>query len=512
MRLRGAAVAVHHASPTGPATRVRIARFGALAVLLALVAVTGVVLAVWASLGEGRPSTEGSLPLEVSPAAPGVLLLVAVAASVAAGFVALAALEAASAMQVLARDRRVPAPLPKPVRRARRLVLGPPADVALRPVDVPALRPSTVALRPLPGQGVTVRCTVLVPAHNEELILGETLESLRRQRRAPDRVIVVADNCTDATTEIARAQGAEVIETVGNTEKKAGALNQVLAELLPSTDRDDVFLVMDADSTISDEYLEVGLGLLEADDDLMAVGGLFYGEEGGGLVGQLQRNEYTRYQRLVSRSRGRVFVLTGTASLFRAFAYQAVADSRGTLLPGPPGRVYDTLALTEDNELTVALKTLGARMVSPLECRVVTEVMTTWGALRRQRLRWHRGALENIGAYGLTRATAIYWSQQLALGYGVLALNSYFLLLLITLLAADSFALSLFWTVIGVIFVVERVVTVWAVGPRGRWLAAPIVIELAYVLVLQAIFVTSLLQIATGRRAGWNYVPRQAAS
>ena len=181
----------------------------------------------------------------------------------------------------------------------------------------------------------------------------------------------------------------------------------------------------------------------------MAVGGLFYGEEGGGLVGQLQRNEYTRYQRLVSRPRGRVFVLTGTASLFRAYALRAVADCAGTLIPGPPGRVYDTLALTEDNELTVALKTLGARMVSPPECRVVTEVMTTWRDLRRQRLRWHRGALENIGAYGLTRATAIYWFQQLALGYGVIALNSYFLLLIITLLAADVVRWSPFWTVVG---------------------------------------------------------------
>ncbi|MET1059856.1 MAG: glycosyltransferase family 2 protein, partial [Nocardioides sp.] len=299
-------MAVHHASPAGPATRVRIARFGALTVLLALVAVAGVVLAAWASFGEGVSSTEGSLPLEVSPATPGVLLVLAVAASLAAGFVGLAALESATAMQVLARDRRIPEPLPVPVRRARRLVLGPPAEVALRPVDVPSLRASTVALRPVAGQKTTVRCTVLVPAHNEELILGETLASLRRQRRAPDRVIVVADNCTDTTAEIARGMGAEVIETVGNTEKKAGALNQVLAGLLPSTDRDDVFLVMDADSTISDEYLEVGLGLLEADEDLMAVGGLFYGEDGGGLVGQLQRNEYARYQRLVSRSRGKV--------------------------------------------------------------------------------------------------------------------------------------------------------------------------------------------------------------
>ena len=39
------------------------------------------------------------------------------------------------------------------------------------------------------------------------------------------------------------------------------------------------------------------MGRLEADPDLMAVGGVFYGEGGAGLVGQLQRNEFTRYQR-----------------------------------------------------------------------------------------------------------------------------------------------------------------------------------------------------------------------
>ena len=226
------------------------------------------------------------------------------------------------------------------------------------------------------------------------------------------------------------------------------------------------------------------------------------------MVGQLQRNEYTRYQRLVSRSRGRVFVLTGTASLFRAFAYQSVADLRGTLMPGPPGRVYDTLALTEDNELTVALKTLGARMVSPLECRVVTEVMTNWGDLRRQRLRWHRGALENIGAYGLTRATAIYWFQQLALGYGVIALNSYFLLLVITLLAAD---------VVRALRVLDRDRADLRRGAGGHRLGRRAGAggcwrhrsssSWRYVLVLQVIFVTSLLQIATGRRAGMELRP-----
>jgi poly-beta-1,6-N-acetyl-D-glucosamine synthase len=198
--------------------------------------------------------------------------------------------------------------------------------------------------------------------------------------------------------------------------------------------------------------------------------------------------------------------------LFRAYALKAVADARGELLPGDPGQVYDTLALTEDNEMTLSLKSLGAKMVSPMQCRVVTEVMPTWRALWRQRMRWQRGALENIGAYGLTRATLRYWLQQIGIGYGTIALNAYLLLLLITLLAADSFEFVWFWVGIGLIFVVERVVTVWAVGWRGRAIAFPLVIEIGYDLVLQGVYVKSLFDIATGRAAGWNYVPREAAA
>jgi glycosyltransferase involved in cell wall biosynthesis len=63
----------------------------------------------------------------------------------------------------------------------------------------------------------------LIPAYNEEAVLGPTLESLARKSRPPDRVLVIADNCSDRTVEIARAHGVEVHETVGNTEKKAGA-------------------------------------------------------------------------------------------------------------------------------------------------------------------------------------------------------------------------------------------------------------------------------------------------
>ncbi len=368
----------------------------------------------------------------------------------------------------------------------------------------------------LPGSeelpvGGTVRCTVLIPAHNEDAILGLTLTSLAEQSRRPDAIVVVADNCVDATVEVARAHRVDVFETVNNTDKKAGALNQQLDILLPHLGPRDVVMVMDADSTLAPEFLEVALGLLEDDHELVAVGGLFYGEDGGRLVGQFQRNEYTRYQRIVARKLGRVFVLTGTASVIRAYALRAVADARGPFLPGPEGRVYDTLALTEDNELTLALKTLGGRMTSPPQCRVTTEIMTSWRDLWRQRLRWHRGALENIGAYGITRATARYWGQQLGLAYGVVAFQSYLLMVTISLLAADSLRWSPFWIAIGAIFVVERIVTVWRAGWRGRAVAASMVLELGYVLFLQVCFVISMMQILRGRKADWNYVPRAAA-
>ena len=83
---------------------------------------------------------------------------------------------------------------------------------------------------------------------------------------------------------------------------------------------------------------------------------------------------------------------------------------------------------------------------------------------------------------------------------------------MITLLAADGFEIVWLWFAIGLIFVAERVVTVWAVGRRGRLVAAPLFIEIGYDLVLQAVYLKSLVDIASGRQAGWNYVPREAVT
>ena len=350
-----------------------------------------------------------------------------------------------------------------------------------------------------------ITITVLIPAHNEEGCLAATIDSLREQTRAPERIVVVADNCTDRTVEIARALGVEVFLTVANRDKKAGGLNQALRVVLPAHGENDLVMVMDADTTLGPGFLEHAAGRMEADRALMAVGGLFYGEPGGGLLAQFQRNEYTRYARDLRRRRGLVFVLTGTASVFRPRALRTVAAERGRLLPGHRGEYFDTLALTEDNEITLALKSLGGLVVSPASCTVVTEIMPTWRALWVQRLRWQRGAVENLGAYGLRAQTWRYWLQQFGIGYGVIALSAYLGLMTLTALAVDDVIWFPFWLGVGAIFAAERTLTVWRGGWQARLLAVAVLPELGYAFFLTLIWVKGVLDITNARVATWHH-------
>lgn len=356
-----------------------------------------------------------------------------------------------------------------------------------------------------------VTITVLIPAHNEEKCLGSTIASLRDQSRQPDRIIVVADNCTDGTVGIAHAAGVEVFETVDNKDKKAGGLNQALGVFLSEHGENDLVMVMDADTVLGPGFLATAARRMTEDRALMAIGGLFYGQPGGGLLGLFQRNEFTRYARDLKRRRGLVFVLTGTASVFRPRALRTVAAERGRLIPGVRGEYFDTVALTEDNEITIALKSLGGLVVSPADCTVITEIMPTWRALWVQRLRWQRGAVENLGAYGFRAQTWRYWIQQFGIGYGVIALASYLLLMAATTLAVDDIVVYPFWFGVGAIFAAERVLTVWRGGWRARILAVLVLPELLYAMVLAMIYVKGVADIAGARTAAWHHADLQPA-
>jgi cellulose synthase/poly-beta-1,6-N-acetylglucosamine synthase-like glycosyltransferase len=347
------------------------------------------------------------------------------------------------------------------------------------------------------------RVVALVPAHDEEAALPAALASLRGQIVPPDRVVVVADRCTDGTVAVARAHGVEVLEVGDNPHRKAGALNQAIRCV--ELDDADLLLVLDADSALAETFLETARAHL-ADETVGAVGGIFHGRPGGGLPGALQRNEYARYAREIRHRGGRARVLTGTATVFRVDTLRRVAEARGTRLPGRPGDVYDAHTLTEDNEITLAVRTLGLRALSPAGCEVETEVMPTWRDLWHQRLRWQRGALENLGAYGLTRVTAPYWLQQAGMYAGIGAVG---LFLLATALFAALGELGPPrgpWLALTAVFLVERVWTVRRRGARGMLLAAPLLLEFGYDLVQQAVFLTAAGAVVGGREARWHHL------
>jgi biofilm PGA synthesis N-glycosyltransferase PgaC len=347
-----------------------------------------------------------------------------------------------------------------------------------------------------------MRIRALVPAHNEEETIVQTIASLRVQTRAVEEIVVVVDRCDDRTEELARAAGAEVMSIARNRHRKAGALNIALRETLATGAEDTAVLVVDADSTLGPRFVETAAGLLEENSSVGAVGGIFYAARRGNLLEQLQANEYARYAREIERRGGDARVITGTGALFRGTALRDVAEARAAgRLPGG-GDVYDTLALTEDNELTLALKSLGWLCVSPEECVVKTDTMPTVGSLWRQRMRWQRGALENLRAHGWNRTTAPYTLRQGYVGVTVLV---WALLGLMTLgsVVRGEFHLVPFWTALTGIFWLERLVSVRCAGLRGVAIAAPLMIEAAYDLFIMAVYVTSIADLVTGRRARW---------
>jgi poly-beta-1,6-N-acetyl-D-glucosamine synthase len=352
------------------------------------------------------------------------------------------------------------------------------------------------------------RLIAVLPAHNEEATIGDTVRSLARQSRPPDQVVVVCDNCTDDTAGVAASAGAKVFTTVGNTAKKAGALNQALGKLLPTFAGDDLVLVMDADSRLNKEWLEYARELLQDDPRIGAVCGIFLGEPGGGVIGQIQRNEYTRYARMVYRQR-QTPVLSGTGSLFRIPALLRVARERGRTLPGKHGDFYNSSALTEDNEMTLAMKTLGYRTVAGEGCETTTEVMPDWHALFRQRLRWQKGALDDLRTYGLTRVTFSYWVKQIAI-YGAFLLSiACWIIIGFALVHSPGFNLA--WTA-GILSINfgERLWTVRKVGWAGIVLSMLTLPEMGYDLFRLAVFFRAAADVVRGREVEWGHLNRSA--
>lgn len=348
--------------------------------------------------------------------------------------------------------------------------------------------------------------TVFIPARNEAPTIAACLDSLERQTRPPGRVVVVVNNTTDDTAAVARAAGATVLVMEHNPHKKAGALNYGLDTLASELDEDAMILVMDADTTLCPDFIEVALDEMRANKHVGGVSSIFVGRESNSLLGWMQQMEYFRYKREIRRHGNRAFVLSGTASLIRWSALQQIKQERlrGEQLPYG-GSYYDTASLTEDNELTLALLSLGWLCPAPGSTST-TDVMETLASLMRQRRRWYLGALQNIWGYGRKLPWAqrwLYWRQQIGLAFSVVFVS----IVLLTngyLILTGSISLGWFFVIATGVLVCERTMTVWKMGARYRTVALLCLPELAYTLLLLAFYLLAVNDLVRGKSGTWH--------
>lgn len=271
------------------------------------------------------------------------------------------------------------------------------AFFARRPDDAPA--------------GPRPPLAVLMPAHQEEAGIARTLTALVPQLRAGDRLLVVADNCTDATVALAREAGAEVVERTDPARRGKGyALDFGLAALERSADSREVdstslenaraadpppvVVIVDADCTLHP-------GALDALACTVAVTGrpaqgcyLMAAPEDAGLslkvaeLAFLVKNEVrpSGLHRL-----GLPCQLTGTG-----MAFPFATLRRANLASGH---------LVEDMRLGLDLALAGSPPVFCQAARIDSVFPTSEAGERSQRQRWEEGHLGMI-AFALSRLPA----------------------------------------------------------------------------------------------------------
>ena len=235
-----------------------------------------------------------------------------------------------------------------------------------------------------PRSGAGRRFLVLVPAHDEERVIAPCLAAIAADRRARDRVLVVADRCTDRTAEIARGFGAMVLERGERERPGRAAARQAGLEHARSLDWDAV-VMLDADSVVEPGFFaacERALGTGAA-----AVQARSEGRRGRTLASEAALAAFTLQGVTIPRGRDRLGLqvrLRGTGMAIRrdvALAHRFHAPA------------------SEDLFFTLDLLLDGVRCRHVEDARLHSAGAETWGAFGGQKVRYEAGRMAAARAY-----------------------------------------------------------------------------------------------------------------
>jgi len=232
---------------------------------------------------------------------------------------------------------------------------------------------------------------VLVPAHDEELLLPRLLRSLDTLEypRSLYRVHVVADNCGDSTVAIAEAAGAAVhIRRDEGLRGKGYALRFLLDALREEGGTYDAYVVLDADSTVSPNFLDVMNTHLTRGD---AVAQAYYGvlNRDESWAAMLRYVAFALFNGVRPRGRDALGLSAGLRGNGMCFAAPVLARFG-----------WEAFTLAEDAEFHLQLVEAGLKVSYAPEATVLAEMPMSLRHARSQNVRWERGRLQLLRRFG----------------------------------------------------------------------------------------------------------------
>lgn len=251
---------------------------------------------------------------------------------------------------------------------------------------------------------------VLVAARNEEAVIAHLLDSIRNQKYPAEKIttFVIADNCTDATAQIARQAGAVVYERFNKEQVGKGyALNYLLSKIKEDYGWDafDAYMVFDADNVLKTDYFRQMNRL--CDDGYQAFTGYRNTKNfGSSWVAAGHGIWYLHDSCHLSQSRMRLGLACAVTGTGFGFTKELLEEMGG----------WNYFTLTEDIEFSTWCCVRGIRIGYCHDAVLFDEqpvkLIQSW----RQRTRWAQGGIQVTLRYtkdyfkGLRKGGWIGWS------------------------------------------------------------------------------------------------------
>ena len=234
---------------------------------------------------------------------------------------------------------------------------------------------------------------ILVPAHNEAEGIAATINSIMPQLKPGDRLLVVADNCTDNTAAVATANGAEALERHDPGKPGKGyALDfgiNFLAQNPP-----DIVVIIDADCIVAEHTLNKLATY--ASHHMRPVQGLYlmFSPRGTGLKTRIA--EFAWVVKGLVRPRGYAKLGLPCQLMGSGMAFPWEILSRVNLANGN---------IVEDMKLGIDLCKVGKPPIFLEDAMVTSYFPNSASAQAGQRTRWEHGHLGMI----LAEAPRLFW-------------------------------------------------------------------------------------------------------